>query len=51
MMIHDKSAIQDETEQKLDEADQAAAADLSRYSETDVFARVRERIHVQVEKG
>ena len=25
MMISDKSAIQDETEQKLDEADQAAA--------------------------
>ena len=51
MMIHDKSAIQDETEQKLDEADQAAAAGPSRYAETDVFARVKERIHVQVEKG
>ena len=50
-MIRDKSVIQDETEQKLDEADQAAAAGPSRYAETDVFARVRERIHVQVEKG
>ena len=51
MMIRDKSVIQDETEQKLDEADQAAAANPSRYAEADVFARVRERIHVQVEKG
>ena len=44
MMIHDKSAIQDETEQKLDEADQAAAAGPSRYAETDVFARVNNYI-------
>ena len=51
MMIRDKSVIQDETEQKLDEADQAAAANPSRYAEGDVFARVRERIQVQVEKG
>ena len=50
-IISDESVIQDETEQTLDEADQSAAADLSRYAETDVFARVRERIHVQVEKG
>ena len=39
MMIRDKSVIQDETEQKLDEADQAAAANPSRYAEADVFAR------------
>ena len=51
MMIRDKSAIQDETEQKLDEADQAAAADPSRYAETDVFAGVRDCIQVQAEKG
>ena len=50
MMIHDKSAIQDETEQKLDEADQAEAAGPSHYAETDVFARMRERIQVYVEK-
>ena len=50
MMIHDKSAIQDETDQKLDEADQAAAANPSRYAEADVFARVRERIQAYVEK-
>ena len=51
MMIRDKSAIQDETEQKLDEANQAAAADPSPYAETDVFARVRERIQVYVERS
>ena len=51
MMIREKSVIQDETEQKLDEADQAAAADPSRYAETDAFARVRDRIQVHVEKG
>ena len=51
MMIRDKTAIQDKTEQKLDEADQAAAADPSRYVEMDVFAGVRERIQVQAEKG
>jgi len=51
MMTSDKPTIQDETEQKLDEADQAAAADPSRYAETDVFARVRDRIQVHVEKG
>ena len=50
MMIRDKSVIQDETEQKLDEADQAAAANPSRYVEADVFARVRERIQAYVEK-
>ena len=50
-MISDESVIQDETEQKLDEADQAAAANPSRYAEADVFARVRERIQVYVEKS
>ena len=50
MMIRDKSVIQDETEQKLDEADQAAAANPSRYAEADVVARVRERIQAYVEK-
>ena len=51
MMISDKSAIQDETEQKLDEADQAAAVDPSRYAESDVFARVIDRIQAYVENG
>lgn len=51
MMISDKSAIQDETEQKLDEADQAAAVDPSRCAESDVFARVRDRIQAYVENG
>ena len=50
MMIRDKSVIQDETDQRLDEADQAAAANPSRYAEPDVFARVRERIQAYVEK-
>lgn len=51
MMISDESAIQDETEQKLNAADQAAEADLSRYAESDVFARARDRIQAYVENG
>ena len=50
MMIRDKSVIQDETEQKLDEADQAAAANPSRYAEADVSARARERSQAYVEQ-
>ena len=51
MMLYEESVIYEETERKLDEADQTAVADAARYTENDVFTRVRERIHVQVEKG
>lgn len=39
------SALTDEVELKLDEADKAAAADDTRYSADKVFSRVRERIN------
>jgi hypothetical protein len=34
-----------EIEVKLDEADKAASTDSTRYTEKEVFSRVRERIH------
>ena len=39
------AALTDEAEMKLDEADKAAAADSVRYTEDEVFSRVRNRIH------
>ncbi len=39
------SALTDEVELKLDEADKAAAADDTRYSAEEVFGRIRERIN------
>lgn len=39
------SALTDEVELKLDEADKAAAVDDTRYSADEVFGRVRERIN------
>lgn len=39
------AALTDEIEMKLDEADKAAAADSVRYTEDEVFSRVRNRIH------
>lgn len=39
------SALTDEVELKLDEADKAAVADDTRYSEDEVFGRVKERIN------
>lgn len=38
------AALTDEVEMKLDEADKAAAADSVRYSENEVFDRVKKRI-------
>lgn len=39
------AALTDEIELKLDEADKAAAADNVRYTEDEVFTRVRNRIN------
>lgn len=39
------AALTDEIEIKLDEADKAAAADSTRYTEDEVFGRVRERVN------
>lgn len=40
-----KESTSDELEAKLDEADEAAAASDVRYTEDDVFSRVKARIH------
>ena len=39
------AALTDEVELRLDEADRAAAADSVRYTEEEVFGRVRSRLH------
>lgn len=45
LSLEEYSALTDEIEIKLDEADRAAADDNTRYSEEDVFCRVRERAY------
>ena len=45
LSIEQYSALIDEVELKLDEADRAAALSDVRYSGEEVFQRVRERIH------
>jgi prevent-host-death family protein len=45
LSLEQYAALTDEIELKLDEADKAAAADGVRYTEDEVFKRVRERIH------
>ncbi len=45
LSLEQYAALTDEIEMKLDEADKAAAADSVRYTEDDVFSRVRNRIH------
>ena len=47
MSIEQYSALTDELEMKLDEADKAAALTDVRYSAEDVFARARRRVHEQ----
>lgn len=44
LSLEQYAALTDEVEMKLDEADKAAAADSVRYSENEVFDRVRKRI-------
>ena len=43
--IEQYAALTDEIEMKLDEADRAATLSESRYTEDEVFGRVRNRIH------
>ena len=45
LSLEQYAALTDEIELKLDEADKAVAADSTRYTEDEVFNRVRERIH------
>lgn len=45
LSLEQYAALTDDIELKLDEADKAAAADLVRYTEDEVFSRVRSRIH------
>lgn len=45
LSLEQYAALTDEAEMKLDEADKAAAADSVRYTEGEVFSRVRNRIH------
>lgn len=45
LSLEQYAALTDEVEMKLDEADRAAAISDVRYTEEEVFGRVRERIH------
>lgn len=48
LSIEQYSALTDDTERKLDEADAAAARSNKRYSADEVFGRVRGRIHEKI---
>ena len=48
LSIEQYSALTDDTERKLDEADAAATKSDRRYSEAEVFGRVRNRIREKV---
>ena len=45
LSLEQYAALTDEVELRLDEADRAAAADSIRYTEEEVFSRVRSRLH------
>lgn len=45
LSLEQYAALTDEVELRLDEADCAAAADSVRYTEEEVFGRVRSRLH------
>lgn len=45
LSLEQYAALTDEVELRLDEADRAAAADSVRYTEEEVFSRVRNRLH------
>lgn len=47
LSLEQYTALTDEIELKLDEADRAAAVDNVRYTEDEVFSRVKERIHAE----
>lgn len=45
LSLEQYAALTDEVELRLDEADRAAAGDSVRYTEEEVFGRVRSRLH------
>ena len=45
LSLEQYAALTEEVELRLDEADRAAAADSVRYTEEEVFGRVRNRLH------
>ena len=45
LSLEQYAALTDGVELRLDEADRAAAADTVRYTEEEVFGRVRSRLH------
>lgn len=45
LSLEQYTALTDEIEMKLDEADKAAELDDTRFTEEEVFRRVKERIH------
>ena len=45
LSLEQYAALTDEVELRLDEADRAAASDSVRYTEEEVFGRVRSRLH------
>ena len=45
LSLEQYAALTDDVELRLDEADRAAAADSVRYTEEEVFGRVRSRLH------
>lgn len=45
LSLEQYAALTDEVELRLDEADRAAACDHLRYTEEEVFGRVREKMH------
>ena len=45
LSLEQYTALTDEIELKLDEADKAAAIDATRYTEAEVFGRAKELIH------
>ena len=45
LSLEQYAALTDEVELRLDEADRAAAAESVRYTEEEVFGRVRSRLH------
>lgn len=47
LSLEQYAALTDETEMKLDEADKAAAADATRYTEEEIFGRIGRRIHAR----
>ena len=48
LSLEQYAALTDEVELRLDEADRAAAADSVRYTEEEVFGRVRSRLHERI---